>query len=366
MIVGGGGQPPAADTALRLLRGAVLGRPPDVAESVSAAHLDQLEAWGLDSLHFLAFEPDHPRQRLYDTLWALQAEACDALQAEAAAEGIECLVFKGAAHARRWFGAHALGAMTDIDLLVRRTDVVRIIPILYRNGYAPGVFEGGDYFLRDVQEIGSHEAEHYELSPYNRPVVLELDAEAITACQDIRRPALHLAPAEARARIEFDVHHAVASDVDSEGFFERAVGPAGRRTFSDADHLWFGLSRLYTEAALYGKGSLRDLAYLGPLVARGGVDWTVVISMAAEYELRPAIYYFLAVLDELAGGVVSPEVLADLSPMNGLRYRDWGWQIGKLLGGLDPAPQLLHARSRSCGSVSAAASNGEGGRIGPP
>jgi hypothetical protein len=249
-------------------------------------------------------------------------------------------VFKGAAHARRWLGPRALGAMGDVDVLVRRGDVVRIIPLLYRAGYAPGRFEDGAYSLRDVQEIGAHEAEHYELSPYNRPVRLALDAAVLAAGQGLRRSVLHITPTEVWVRLEVDVHHAVASDIESEGFFARAVGPPERRTFSDADHLWFGLSRLYTEVALYGKTSLRDLAYLGPLVARGDVDWAVITSAAADYELRPAIYYFLAVLDQLAGCVVPPTTMAELNPARGLRHRDWGWQISKLLGGVDPPPPL--------------------------
>jgi hypothetical protein len=334
------GFPPWGEAAADLLRVAVLGERGAASPGTCAQFLPELEAVGLDGLYYLTFEPEHPRQRLYDALWARQRLACAEVQAAAADEKITCLLFKGAAQTERWFGGHALGCMTDVDLLVRRTDIVRMIPLLYRLGYVPGALEEETLVLRDIQEIGLHEAEHYELVPYNRLERLDVDASVLAACQDVRRPALRLSPDRALARIELDVHHGIASDVDADGLFDRAVSVGGQLTFSDADHVWFGLSRLYAEVALHGKVSLRDLAYIGPIVARGAVSWDVVLRYAAEYELRPSIYYYLSFIDGLAGGAVPPEVLAELDPRRGLRHRDWGWQLGKLLGGIDPPPVL--------------------------
>lgn len=349
MTLSADGCAPWGACAVELLRGMVRGAPPALDKVVVASELDGLEAAGLDSLYFLAFDDSHPRQLLFDAVWARQRAACEEVQAAASAAGIECLLFKGAAHLDRWFGGRALGCMTDVDLLVRRSDAVRIIPILYSLGYQPGYLENGRLLLRDVQEIGAHEAEHYELVPYNRLEAVPLSEEVVGACQSVRRPALSVAPTAITMRVELDVHHGVASDVDANGLFTRAVTAAGFRTFSDADHVWFGLSRLYAEVALHGKTSLRDLAYLGPIVARGDIDWDVVLDYAREYELRPGLYYFLSFLDDLADGPVPPTVLAELHPANGARHRDWGWQLGKLLGGLDPPPRLEPLSTRRSG-----------------
>lgn len=66
--------------------------------------------------------------------------------------------------------------------------------------------------------------------------------------------------------IEIDVHHGIASDVESESFFERAVpsvhGVAS--TMSPTDHVWVVTSRLYNEVSLYGMNSLRSFAYVLP------------------------------------------------------------------------------------------------------
>ncbi|WFU25165.1 nucleotidyltransferase family protein [Bradyrhizobium sp. CB1717] len=304
-------------------------------------HVDALREKGLDSLYYLAFEPDSHVQRLYDEVWRKQKAAYLQVQKEAASAGIESLVFKGAALTDRWYG-RPLGCMADVDLLVHKDAVIATIKILYDLGYRPSEFHGdhGVLRLRSQAEILHHEAQHYELVPYNRLEPIELSGAEISAIQGVHRHAIRLIDGRPQVLMEVDLHHGVATDMDCDFFFDRAVtGPHGR-TFSDSDHLWFGLSRLYAEVALYGKQSLRDFGYLAPLLTRGSLDWSLIANMAAEHELRPALFYFLSFLDDLAGHVVDPSVLDALSPRRGLRYRDWGWQLGKLFDTVEPPPNI--------------------------
>lgn len=307
------------------------------------SHVDVLREKGLDSLYYLAYEPDSHVQRLYDEVWGRQKAAYQQFQREAASAGIESLVFKGAALTDRWSG-RPLGCMADVDLLVRKDAVIATIEILYDLGYRPGEFhdDPGALRLRSQSEILYHEAKHYELVPYNRLEPIELSGTEISAIQGVHRHAIRLIGGRPQVLMEVDIHHGVATDMDCDFFFDRAVASPHGSTFSDSDHLWFGLSRLYAEVALHGKKSLRDFGYLAPLLTRGSVDWSLIVSMAAEHELRPALFYFLSFLDDLAGQVIDRGVLDALSPHRGLRYRDWGWQLGKLFDTVEPPPRLWY------------------------
>ena len=311
--------------------------------------LPMLRERGIDSLWVFAHGVDDPVQRVYDKVWREQLRLAAEFDAAMRSERIPCLALKGLPLAARWFGGRALGCMGDIDVLVPREDILRTIAVLYALGLRPRYFDAdaGRMRDRDIAEMAAAEARHYELVAYNRCVALELDDEELAAARSLKRNSLRMIDGRPVAIVELDVHHGVASDLDSGEFFERAVAPAtGMRTLSDADHLWFGLSRLYAEVALHGKDSLRDFAYLAPLVTRGEVDWRVVVDAAARLELRPALFYFLGFVQHLAGGAIPAGVLDELDPRKGLRYRDWGWQVGRLLGRLDPSPAFVGEGAR--------------------
>jgi len=330
------------DLVVRLLAWAV--RPPAatfVESAQDGRHLSLLRERGIDSLWVLARGIDDPAQRIYERVWQEQRRLLAEFHAAMQAEGIACLALKGMPLVQRWHG-RALGCMSDVDLLVRRDDVLRTIPVLHALGLRPRIHdaESGRMKYRDVAEKAAVEAQHYELVGYNRCVALELSPAELDVLPQLLRHSLRIVDGQPSAIVELDIHHGLASDLDSAEFFERAVTSAdGIGTLCDADHLWFGLSRLYAEVALHGKDSLRDFAYLGPLVTRGDVDWSVVLDAAQRLELRPALFYFLKFLDFLAGrGAVPGPVFDELDPRKGVRFRDWGWQLGRLLGQVDPDP----------------------------
>jgi hypothetical protein len=109
-------------------------------------------------------------------------------------------------------------------------------------------------------------------------------------------------------------------------------------SFSDSNQLWLLTSRYYTEVAVHGKSSLRDFAYILPLIACGDLDWDVVLSTARKYGLRSSLYYYLYFMSFLTEGAVPKSVLAELSPDRGNRRHDWGWQLGKLFDLVEAFP----------------------------
>ena len=106
--------------------------------------------------------------------------------------------------------------------------------------------------------------------------------------------------------------------------------------------IWWMASKYYTEVALFEKDTLRDLAYLAPALTMDRVDWSALLRSVAEYELHAGLYYVLGLLSAIVGKETVPgDVFARLSPETTPRRRDWGWQVGKLLGFVEPLP--LHA-----------------------
>ena len=216
--------------------------------------------------------------------------------------------------------------------------------ILYGLGYRPAVYRRGEGLVdRDIAGIAAIESGHYQLPSFARVSELEVDADTVQLARELgeKDDGPMLREGERLVVVtECDVHHRVASDVESAPLFERAIPSAFGvgSTLGPADHVWFTLSRLYVEVALHGKTSLRDFAYLLPLVAEGDVDWSVVLGAASEMELRPHLYYFLAFMSDLHPGLVPPDVLAELEPTCGARVHDWGWQLGKLFSIVEPSP----------------------------
>jgi hypothetical protein len=308
---------------------------------IPAEDMSELARIRLDSLVHLGCGGDSPRQRLYDAVWKRQRAALLETVEALASASVRSLIFKGAEHLERWYDSRSLSFLGDVDLLVDRPDIVEVQRVLFGLGYRPGGYVPGEGWAdRDIADVGKIEAEHYQLPPFAKTVDFELDDELLAELpEDGQRPVFR-AGERTLLLLELDVHHGVATDVEPEQFFERAVPSTFGvgSTFCAADHVWVTLSRLYVEVALHDKRVLRDFAYLVPLIAGSEVEWPVVVQVAESMELRPHLFYFLSFVDLLAEGSVPADVLAALDPALGVRDHDWGWQLGKLLGTSEPSP----------------------------
>lgn len=119
------------------------------------------------------------RQHAIRTLVGLR-ERDQVLRALAEAD-VPCLVLKGGALARRWYGDVSLRPLADIDLLVRPSDVDRARQILQTIGYRRGTKGGPSYHDPPLALPGSPSSVelHYELT--NLPLLHAMDFDDLYA-----------------------------------------------------------------------------------------------------------------------------------------------------------------------------------------
>ncbi len=304
----------------------------------------------IDSLYYLASDPTCPRQLLYDRVWSIQRSAlCELLRAFSAGAGGALVVLKGAERLESCFAPHAIGYMIDCDVLVRREALAEAQAALYSQGYRPLIFdeEAGEHRPRDVADLANIEATHYQLAPLVRVSRMRLDGPDRAIAAERGRDPLRCSPeGDAVVAVRFDVHHALAADVDAQEFLERSVpGPFGHgeRVLEPSDNLWLLACRYYTEVALHGKRELRTLAYIVSVLRQhaGSIDWGRVEHLCGEFETRAPLYYILAFCRSFAPELVPESVVSQLAPTLGSRMRDWGWQIGVLFDFVEPCPRVV-------------------------
>lgn len=321
-------------------------------ERLAVSHLDELTRLQIDSLYYICYDRNSPTQRLYDRVWDLQRKAARIILTELTGRGLAPVLFKGGEFLAAHYGDRSLAIMADVDLLVSRRDLESVKAVFYEAGYRKAKLNPttGQLDDVDVAAIAEIEATHYELCPFSRLEVISLHQDELEVAHSIAMPPLFSRDGQCSVAIEFDVHHQVAADIESEPLFERAQpGSLGVGfTLSPADQLWLTIAKLYNEVANYGKRSLRDFAYVLPLLAKRTIEWNVVIRVAEEYELRPALFYYFSFLNQLSGNSIPEDVIRSLSPTNGSRLRDWGWQLGPIFDLVESYPEdLLRAQQPS-------------------
>jgi len=281
-------------------------------------------------------------QMVYDAAWRAQREALVELIQELDRQGISPIVVKGADAAERYFGSSGFGLFNDIDLLVGNEELQDVSAVLLNQGYRQAVFDRSSFKLKDrsVRDIAAIQATHYELPPFCKLVPLTLEPRAAAFASGLaRHPIWVCADGTPWIVVEFDVHFQLATDVDSEQFFERArPGPLGGRSLSATDTVWFVAARHYMEVGLLGKTGLRDLFYVAAAVKRETVDWDLLLHKALELQNAPALFYPLSLIAQAIPDCVPESVLKALSPLTASRDRDFGWQMGKLFDFVEPFP----------------------------
>ncbi|MCR9255265.1 MAG: nucleotidyltransferase family protein [Alphaproteobacteria bacterium] len=296
----------------------------------------------VDSLAHLVSGTISGRQRVYDQVLAHQAEALQEVMEVFLKAGIRTVTFKGSELVPRNYDGHSLGLIADCDVLIPRDRIEEARAAMYGLGFRHAIFvaEAGGLVSLDVADIAGIEIQHYELAPFRKAIEIDPDEAVLKVLAHGDVGPLHWAGDRVILVLEIDVHHNVASDADVEMLFDRAVPREGGpgETLSPADHVWLNLSRYYNEVALHNKTSLRPIAYTLPEISSGKVDWDVVSEAVEALKLGPTLYYFLAFCDAITGGMVPPAILEQTHPLRTNRIRDWGWQVGKLLDSVDPAP----------------------------
>lgn len=304
--------------------------------------LPMLQSRRLDSLYYLAVDPDSPTQQAYEYIWSQQrAHACIALRAMTEAR-VDVHVFKGIEFIERHFGGRALSLSSDVDILVPQPDIAKAKSVLRELGYGQSDFDRkrGVMLPRAEDEIRQYEENSNELYAFNKVIVLpEALPESIAdSVADFRHPVWHI-DGRHYLIISIDVHHTLSRNLDLSDVYRRAV-PSSlgvAKTLSPEDHFWFMALRYYLEVGVHGEGKkLRPLAYLCAMM-RSGLAWPTVIEQVAQLKSEAALYYMTAFVAKLTGSDM-PAILERVDPRAHSRVRDWGWQMPKLFGFVDRLP----------------------------
>ncbi len=329
-------------------------RPPETSLDESQRHetLGKLRQRRIDSLAFLASDETNVAQRVYDKLRAVQRRHAVDVVTELMDRGVRCITYKGLELEGLCFDSRALSYMNDVDLLVERRDLGEAKRVLFGQGYIQGHFDvaTGELVEFDVPDLGAYENAEYELGRFGKVCRLALAPEELRWATENRRFPIAIDREGCSMVAEFDIHYSPAHGAEPEPLWRRAVPSTlgVGETFCAADHLWLTLTRYYFEVAQSKHLSLRELAYVAPLVAGADVAWDAVLGVVHEQpQLRCGLYYTLSFLSSLAGHAVPGEVLRELAPRTDDRERDWGWQLGRQLEFIEPFPLATTCSERT-------------------
>jgi len=350
--------PPLADAAVELLRWAADRGEPQPRES--GPREDQLLGYlrprRIDSLYYLSSTPNAPpmqsgvapspwrAQRLYDLIWERQVDALRSFLEEADRQDVLAIVLKSSELLPRWYGSSGVEVGADVDVLVPQPHTERARAILMDRGYRHATFDTAAGAMVDVDKavVERAEATHYELFPLSALVDIDLPDD-LAPLVDGDAHGIYEVDGRWQLVVEVDLHHGLFRDTRADAVVERivpSVHGAGW-TLGSADHIWFTLTRLYNETAMHGNRSLRPVSYIIPEIAHGNVDWDVMREARAHVPIENALFYGLYFIEWLTPGSVPMDLLYEFHPCRNSRNGDWGWQLGKLFGFLEPFPFQL-------------------------
>jgi len=323
--------------AHQLLQAIARGQRPPFRD-LDGASKEWLRGRRIDSLAYNHLEPIPETQVIYQAIFNAQIKALREVIKALENAGIEVITFKGAEFLTRYFSSTAINVMADVDILIRRRHIDKARQVLGELAYRQAAIRNGELHDFDDASILDAERNHYELVAFRRLDEFELSPDASGLNSDADR-CLVRAGDRLLLAIAVDVHHRVATNIDGEEFFDRATPSAVGcdLSMSPGDHLWFTVSRYYTQAA-YGKTSLRDFAYLAAAISDSQCDWDLVMDADARFDLGAALFYYLAFLDKLVAGVVPSAVLERTDPRRASGGIDWGWQLSRLFEQPEPYP----------------------------
>jgi len=207
--------------------------------------------------------------------------------------GIESLALKGPALAVSAYGAIAMRQFTDLDLLVRKSEVGRAVEILHREGYAPRA----GYGLADLERPGT-----YEIAMTRASGLIEID--------------LHwrlILPYFPLALDDGEELWRRAVRVEIEGGAVRTLEPADYLLYlcaHGAKHGWQVLGGICDLAELI-RASLHSSPHSSSHTASqtAYIDWAELSARAEQAHARRALGLGMLLAHELLDAAIPPDVL---------------------------------------------------------
>ena len=312
-------------------------------QRISEQQLLQLKRAKIDSLLYRHLSPLSPMQSAYNKVWALQRSCLASVIGELDQSGTEIMIYKGAEYVERFFDSIPVGLMQDLDVIVPMDRVDSVKETLRGLGFRQADLHTGTFELveRDIAEIAQYEQNSYELFAFSKVVRFSLSDHERQAEALWVQPPVWVQGDEAVLLLTIDVHNSISNDIQPDFFWQRRTQSAFCQAFAldPTDQLWVNALRYYFEIAVHETTHrLRDLAYMARLMAHHNVDWSVIVEVAEQLEIRPALFYVLSYLARLCNKELPADVLAELAPSKGARTRDFGWQVHKLFGEVSEMP----------------------------
>jgi putative nucleotidyltransferase-like protein len=308
--------------------------------------VEELASRRLDGLLYHALQLDTPRRRIYQKVWALQRTALAELDVALRTAGITFALFRGADYFGRWFVDEPFALINDLDILIPALSVGPVKALFLDQGYEQARYDSqrSGLVTANVSDVATFEATHNHLFPFVRAASVELAPDEL---QVVQFP-LVLLGSSIQALIRFTVHFGVAAPHPAWSFDNGSVWSRMQPhrcgiglALSDADSLWYVLSRNYMDVGLFRKAHLRDLGYTVPLLTRGDINWDTVVDVTQRHSLHGEMFHRLALIEHLLAGVVPRQVLGAVHPSlcaDRSKTREWGWHLDTLFGLEEPVP----------------------------
>mgnify|MGYP001806627602 CR=1 FL=1 len=305
----------------------------------------------VDSLYYLVGGEDGGVQRIFQRMTDQQAVLTREVSVLLNGASIVPMIYKGGELRHQLLGGRAVSNSTDIDVLVRASELERARQVLRAAGFVHAEYDPNTGSLLELTEdrVANHEARHRELYPLCRLVPFALDAREAQIVRGSEFTPLFVYGDQGLFLEVIDLHHALFRNMSVDALFDRAVPSvhASAITLSRTDHLWTSCLRFYLESsAAHVDPKQRDLAYIAALLFRGGIDWPVLTELVATADLRPALFYTLRLMGRLGIGEVPVWVLDALHPRRGSHFLDFGCRATRALGLVEGMSSGLRVLSR--------------------
>jgi hypothetical protein len=310
----------------------------------SLQYLKQKKIYGLGTI---GTPGDDPQLYAFDRLWQLQRSAVSEIANEFAARGIALISYKGHEVNIRHGLSVPFTIRGDVDLLLLESDVPRAKATMAELGYVQAFFNVEKRSLvplsRDV--IDDQEQGQYVLFSFAKLVNVQLPI-GIASRLETQHP-FYVDGENLTVIIAIDLAMGLDRSWSTEKLLPDSIGGpyAHVRSISLERHLWYLCVMFYLGANMQrDKLKLSGLADISLFVTNASkqLNWNLLIREATDLDVLPSVYYTLALLNKLIPTHPIPdEVITELRPIQGSRARDYGWQIHKVLGIVEPIPSDL-------------------------
>jgi hypothetical protein len=306
--------------------------------------LDYMKTKRIYGLGALGAPGDDPLLHVFEKVWEAQKSALNEVIGELGRTGIDLIVYKGAEVNERHGRSVPYTFRGDIDVLVRPSDAAKAKRVMGDLGYVQANFDTVGMKLAPIaaDRIAAIEKDCYSLVSFARLLKIPIDPRLMVPGVESCYP-FYVVDDGILLVVAIDLATGLDQSIPAGPLFDHSIDSphVGARALRLEEHLWYLCTMFYVQVNQHRHNhKLSQMSDLSLLLSDSHeLDWDVVVSKAHKLEILPSMYYTLAYLSALAPKPLIPSsILERLVPTDGSRARDYGWQIHKLLGLVEPLP----------------------------